>query len=118
MKLFKSINLTCKDTSFEQYEMQQDIIKHINYENPALKYFNNNYEYSLIDIKLIDNVYHFKLLLKNENTEYIRTFVGKTPKDKRRLFLKFKGKELLINILAIIGGIGTIIDIIKSLFIL
>ena len=118
----KPIKLECKGTSYEEYEMQQDIIKRINYENPALKYFNTNYEYSLIDIKLIDDVYHFKLLLKNENIEYIRTFIGKTPRDTRRLFLKFKGKELLINSLAIIGGIGTIFDIafdiVKSLFIL
>lgn len=106
MKL-KPIKLECKDTSFEQYEMHQDIIKRLNYENPALKKFNTNYEYSLIDIKMIDGVLHFKLLLKNENTEYIRTFIGKTPKDTRHLFLKFKGKELLTiisTILAIIGG--------------
>lgn len=113
----KPICLKIKNISSEEYEMQQDVIKHVNYTNPACKYFDNNYEYSLIDIKQINNEYQYKFLLKNENTEYIRTFIGKTPKDKIRLLLKFKGKTLLINSLAIIGGIGTIFDIIKSLFI-
>lgn len=110
----KPIHLEIKNISSEEYEMHQDIIKHVNYTNPACKYFDNNYEYSLIDIKHINNEYQYKFLLKNENTEYTRTFIGKTLKDKIRLFLKFKGKALLTNILAIIGGGKAIFDIILS----
>lgn len=111
------IHLKIKNISSEEYEMQQDVIKYANYTNPACKYFDNNYEYSLIGIKQINNEYQYKFLLKNENTEYIRTFIGKTSKDKIRLFLKFKGKTLLINSLAIIGGLEAIFNIIKSLLV-